>query len=571
MAILAIIAFLSIVDVQLSYEHGLGGEILPVLLEDKNATLFVSIQPSVFNPNDDTSYLTIRLTDSKTDAVIEHVTFNVELLKNGERIFNEKLYDDLGNLNIKIISKKSDSIKIEGDKESTNGSWTKKLNSPLTMKGPIFTSGGLYKYHIEIITVNSVENILIKKPKLDGAISIAEKTDHEVTGMDGKKYSVGIMSYYDNINNFLFDSKNNTINYEMPFDWSKQNINQISVVHQEIHIPKTFADMLATKYDITLNNIQLEESNVTIDDYSEDARIVHVILNKNELLEIVNNENESKMHFSIIPSKQVKFPLQANTGNAQFRVGLSWNPPVIHPEQNVSFIIDFDELFSDKKPKTLTYDFVIKQYGSEIFRKKSTGQSNSPTGTNIENHIFPSNSLGPIIISVEKIDGSELASADFVAVVKPVEQPKQIFPIRLLSQTDKNGISNDGKYFVDLTWFPAELSPNEESEFIITLYDKKTTMPIRQAEYDFVILQSDNEVFRKHGIAPAGGSFVDYRFLESNVGSATLQIENINGSSEYAKIPISITPEFPFSSLIIFAVIFSLIPILCTINKKLII
>ena len=566
-AILSAIIFLTVIDIQQSFEHGVGGESLPVKLDTKNATLFVGVQPLTFDPSNNESYLTIRLTDAFTDASIEHVLFDVKLSKRDKQIFHEKFYDDLGNLNIKIISNESDKIEIDGDQDQKTGSWSRKLFSPLTMKGPIFTSGGLYKFHIEIIEMDFEQNT--SKKSVDGAISIGEKTNHAVTSMDEKNYSIGITSYYDTIENFTFDPKSTTIKFEMPFDWRKQNIDQINVVHHEIHIPKTFADMLATKYDVTLNDIPLEEEAVTIDDYSEDARIVHIVLNKKELLDMIDHTDGNKMYFIVMPSKEIRFPLQANTGNAQFRVGLSWDPVIIYPDQKIIFNIDFDELFSDKKPKTVTYDFVLKQNDVELLRKHSTGQTNSPMWTNSESYTFSSNNLGPIVVSIEKIDEKEHASVDFIAVVKPIEKPKQTFPIRLVSQINNNGVINSGNYFVDLTWFPEELSPDEESEFVITIYDKQTLMPVRQAEYDFVILQNNNEIFQKHNTAPAGGSFVDFKFSESNVGSATLLIKNIDKTSQYVQLPIVITPEFPLFSVMIFAIMFSLIPIISFTNKKL--
>jgi len=552
-----------------AFGHGIGGENLPVSIGNRNATLFVGVQPSVFDPTNNESYLTVKMTDGKTDAVIEHVTFMMELTKDGKQIFNEKFHDDLGSVNIKVISKESGQLKIDGDKEPTSGGWARKLFSPLTMEGPIFTSGGLYKFHIEVIGVDSDQNILAEKPNLNGAISIAEKTNHPVTGTFEKKYDIGITSYYDKISNFAFDSKNNTVIFEMPFDWSKQNINQTSVVHQEIHIPKTFAEVLVTKYDATINDIPLKESSVTIDDYSEDARIVHLVINQIDLFEIADKVNDHQMRFAVMPSKETKFPLQAYTGNAQFQVGLSWNPPVIHAGQNVNFYIDFNELFTNKKPKSTTYDFILSQNGKEILRKKSTGLTNSPTKTNIESYAFSSDDLGPVIVSIKQIDGSQYANADFVAVVKPIEKPKQTFPIRLASTSNESGVAKEGKYFVDLTWIPSDLTPREESEFIITIYEKQTLTPVPQSEYDFVMLQNGNEIFRQSGIAQAGGSFVNFRFSESNVGQTTLRIENIDKSSEYVEIPISVTPEFP-ASMIIFASVFSLIPVLSFVRGRLI-
>ncbi|WP_100182097.1 peptidase [Candidatus Nitrosotenuis aquarius] len=552
-----------------AFGHGIGGENLPVSVGGRNATLFVGVQPSVFDPTNNESYLTVKLTDGKTEAVIEHVTFVMELTKDGKQIFKETFHDDLGNVNIKVISKDSGQLKIDGDKESASGGWTRKMFSSLAMEGPIFTSGGLYKFHIEIIGIDSDQNFLAEPPNLNGAISIAEKTSHSVTGIDQKKYAVGVTSYYDRINNFAFDTKNSMVSFDMPFDWSYQNINQTSVVHQEIHIPKTFAEMLVTKYDATLNDIPLKESSVTIDDYSEEARIVHLVINQKDLLEMTDKTNEHQMRFTVMPSKNVQFPLQATTGNAQFQVGLSWDPPVIYPGQNVDFYVDFNELFTDKKPKSTTYDFVLSQHGNEIFRKKSTGLTNSPTKTNTESYTFSSDDLGPIIVSIKQIGDNQYANADFVAVVKPIEKPPQTFPIRLSSTTNEPGTAEDGRYFVDLTWIPLDLTTQEESEFIITIYDQETLLPIPKAEYDFVVLQNNNEIFRHSGIAQAGGDFVNFRFSEPNVGQATLRIENIDKSSEYVEIPISVTPEFPLS-LIVLAAVFSLIPLFSFVRNRLI-
>ena len=562
--------FISMFMINPVFGHGIGGETLPVSIGNRDMTLFVGVQPSVFDPTNNESYLTIKLADGKTEAVIEHVTFMMELTKDGKQIFKEKFHDDLGNINIKVISKESGQIKIDGDMESTSGSWTRKLFSPLTMEGPIFTSGGLYKFHIEIIGIDSDQNIIAEPPNVNGAISIAEKTNYSVTGIDQKKYDIGITSYYDKINNFTFDTKNSMVGFDMPFDWSHQNVNQTSVVHHEIHIPKTFAEMLVTKYDATVNDIPLKESSVTIDDYSEDARIVHLVINQRDLLEMADKLNKQQMHFTVMPSKNVQFPLKANTGNAQFEVGLSWDPPEIHPGQNVNFYVDFNELFTDKKPKGTAYDFVLSQHGSEILRKKSTGMTNSATKTNIESYTFSSDNLGPVIVSIKQIDGNQYANADFVAVVKPIEKPRQTFPIRLSSVSNESGATRDGRYFVDLTWVPLDLTTQEESEFIITIYDKKTLSPIPMAGYDFVILQNNNEVFRRSGIAQAGGDFVNFKFSTSNVGQNILRIENIDKSSEYVEIPISVTPEFPLSIMIVFTIVFSMIPLFTFVRNKLV-
>lgn len=566
-AALIIVAVFSMSEIQV-FGHGVGGETLPpVSIGNRNATLFLNVMPPTFDPQNAEYYISANFYETNTQAVIEHVTYKIEMSKDGKTVFSETFHDDAGNLNIKVVNKDTQ-IKVDGDRETKSGGWTRKLFSPLTMEGPILVSGGLYKFYIQILSVDSDGNILEKPITYNASISLAEKTLHDATSEDGNKHQIGITTYYDQIKDFGFDAPQRQISFSMPFDWSSESVRQTSVVHQEIHIPKTFAEMLVTKYDATVNGIPLKEASVTIDDYSEDARIAHLILNQQDLLEIADKMSEPKMRFTVMPSKEAKFPLEAYTGNAQFQVGLSWDPPAIYPDQKVKFYIDFNELFSEKKPKTVAYDFVLKQHGDEIYRKKSIGQTNSPPKTNAEEYVFSGENLGPVILSIEKIDNSEYATVDFVAVVEPKEKPKQTFPIRLTSVQSEGGKTKEGSYFVDMTWIPSELTPREISEFIITIYDRQTLMPVPQAEYDFVISQSGNEVFRKSDIAKAGGSFVNYQFSDSNIGPIILRIENIDQSGEYAEIPISVTPEFPFGSVLIMIALFCLVLLFTKFRKN---
>lgn len=540
------------------FGHGIGGETLPISLGNRNATLFVSVQPSVFDPSSNESYLSFKLSDARTDAVIEHVTYLIELSRDGKQIFRETFHDDQGNLNIRVISNDSENIKIDGDKEQTSGGWTRKLFSPLSIEGPVFTAGGLYKFRTEILTVDSDNNMLAQRPTVDGAISIAEKTTHQITSEDGKNYDIGITSYYDIINNFEFDSKNRTISFGMPFDWSEQNVKQTTVVHEEIHIPKTYAELLVTKYDGFVNGVPLAESAVTIDDYSEDSRIVHLVLNQQDLASFAQKiQDRSRMMFSAMPSKTEDLPLKAFTHNAVFQLGLSWEPVPIQAQSKTRFYMDFTKYYSPKVQETVRYDFVIKQDENEIFRESLSGTTNAPPKTNYVDFEFSNQNIGTAIVSIENIDGEELSSADFVVVVKPKSEPKQNFPIRIPSMVkDDSGNTVPGRYNVDLTWIPNILGVGD-AEFIITIYDRESGSPIPQSEYDFVLLKGDSEMYRKSGFAQAGGSFENIRFFDEYVGPLTLRIENIDQSGEYAEIPISVTPEFPFGSILVMTALFS--------------
>jgi hypothetical protein len=371
------------------------------------------------------------------------------------------------------------------------------------------------------------------------------------------------MSYYDTIGDFVFDEESRTMSFTMPYDWSPENIAQTNVVHQEIHIPKTFPELLVTKYDGMVNGIPIPESAITVDDFTTDSRIVHIVLNQKELYEIVDSiQDKSKMEFTVSPSAQDKFPLLAYTSNAVFQTGLSWEPTPIMPGQKTRFFVDITRYFAPKIQEDAKFDFVVKQHGKELYRESVTGLIGAPEKTNFHDYAFSEQNLGPAIISIESINGEKLSSVDYVVVVRPQEE-KKTFPIRIPSATPDG---TQGNYFVDLTWIPENLRPGE-AEFIFTIYDRNL-QPVPNAEYDFALIQGNAPIYQKTGIAKAGGSFEDVTFFEENKGPVTLVIQDINASGESIEFPIAVTPEFPLGWILVLVVMFSGVIVQSKIIKK---
>ena len=538
-----------------AFGHGIGGETLPpVKFGERNVTIFLTINPPTYEQTENEHEVVVRFFDADTGKTINDVTYMVELSKGGKKIFSDLFYDELGNLYLKTKTTGSE-LKIYG-KEESNGIWNADGSNPITIEGPIFTSGGLYNFHIKILALESGE--FLENPIVfDAAISLAEKTLHDIADSNGKDYLLGITSYYDSIENFVYFQDKRQISFSMPFVWTENYIEQVSVVHMEAHIPKTFGALLLTNYHASVNGILLPERSVVVDDYSENDRIVHLILSKPELLSIKDDAAKisQNMLFTIEPGNEVKLPLSYHTSNVQYQVDLWWDPPVIQNNQQTKFYVDISELYvSVKEQKPVTYDFVLKQNGQELLRKIINAQMNAPPKSFFTEYVFSNDNAGPVVVSIENINNQFLASADFMAVVETQKIPEQKFPLRLESQ---NPTGPEGSYFVDLTWIPSPLEIFNDAEFIITIYDKKTEIPIPQAEYDFVLLKDGKEIARKSGFAKAGGSFENYRFAEKDLGDVTLRIENIDQSQEFVKIPLSVTPEFPVS--VFFVLVLSLI------------
>ena len=545
------------VYVQPSFGHGIGGETLPpVEIDGKNATLSIFVNPPTYDAKTNEYEILLKLYETNTQEVIPHVTYLVEISKDGKQLLQEKFHDDSSNLSIKIIPKNTDSLTFQGKNIGDLG-WMKNTDLfPLKIEGPIFLSGGLYKFHIEVLTINSDSNQLERPVKFDASISLAEKTTYPIS-YQKKDYALGLMSYYDTIGDFVFNEKSRNVSFSMPYDWSLNNIAQTNVVHQELHIPKTFPELLVTKYDGLINGIPLPDSAITIDDYSGEDRIVHLQLNQKEISNFVNSiQDKSKMEFSISPSTQEKFPISAYTKNAIFEIGLSWEPTPIMSEQKTRFYVDITRYFAPKVQEDAKFDFVIKQKNKELYRKSVTGIIGASEKTNFYDYSFTKDNLGPVILSIEKINGEEMSSVDYVLVVKSKdEKPK--FPIRVKSISSDN---KEGKYFVDMTWIPENPKPGE-TEFIFTIRDGNL-MPVSEADYDFTLIQNDVPIYQNSGIAQAGGAFENVVFFEQHKGPVTLVIKNIDKSGESIKLPIVVTPEFPSSWTMIMALTFSMIVVL---------
>jgi len=537
-----------------AYGHGLGGEVhSPVSLDGRDVTLSVNISPSTFDSNDLERYIQIELSESKSKSIVEHVTFTLEMSKNGEQIFRRMFHDDLGNLVIKVINDNSDEIKIKGDKSPIIDAWMRTTTESVTMSGPIFDSGGLYEYKVEILTADSDLNFLDKRLELTGAISLAEHNTYEIIDSEKNIQEVNIVSYFDTINDFKFDS--NKMTFSMPFDWN-QDFEQLTVVHQEIRISKGFSDFLHTQYNAIVNDIQLKDAEVTIDDYSFEGRTVHIAMNKESLKQIkeqAKQKSDSTMYFELGPSEKVNLPLTAVTPDLRYRVYLSWEPEIIKTGEDVTFFLQTEELYTDKLNTNIEYELEISQKENLIFKEHVSGSVNSDMRDEFQFKFSPKN-YGTIKLDMLEIEGFPLANVSFLVVVKPQETSP--FPIKLESISESN--SNGGRFTVDLTLFPNSLGLGE-SEFIITFYEKDTGLTVRDVTYDFVLIKDDSEIYRTSGFANAGGTFENFVFVEGETGDITLRIEKIAGTEEYVELSINVVPEFPIGVSIVFGMIIILI------------
>ena len=401
-----------------AFGHGLGSEIMPpVMLGSKFVILEIS---SSQIPDTETKEISFNLFDLDTGITLKDVTYFVIVEKNNEQLFEGTFQRDDGILLMHFIPTESNQIIIEEEDVDILGSFfgpTKIINA----KSSIFNSGGLYSFKIIITTAENYSNIISPAIDYDVGISIADRTYYNVNDVNFGQQRLSIISYYDQINDdFNYDHIMKKSSYSMPFDWSKENIEQTSVMHQELIVPKTFGDLMVNSLSVNVNNLPVANSAITIDDFSDEGRIIHLTLSQNELFQLsekLKNPN-NKMEFIIMPTDE-NLPLSTVTENGQFRINLSWEPQNIKSGSKAKFLFDIMDIFLLDKPVSVSYNLSITHNNEKLFQKNGISTDLKTEHNTIE-FLIPDHVTGPIKLEFENLGNNELAKAFLPVVVNRV-------------------------------------------------------------------------------------------------------------------------------------------------------
>ncbi|MGQ0605747.1 MAG: PEFG-CTERM sorting domain-containing protein [Candidatus Nitrosotenuis sp.] len=399
-----------------AYGHGLGFETIKLNVDDKKLSITTQIIPTEFSENT-SKQISMTVTDSLTTQNVDTVLL-IALYHENNQIFREHFSTTNGVLRMNVNPTLDEQIYITGEQEQTFDAWYGTELKPLEISGPILNSGGLYRFDVEIKSIDS-ENV--QNQAFSTYITSITNHQYEKQDKEDDNIKFDIKSYYDKISSFDYSHSTNSISFEMPFDWSEQNISHTEVVHEEVHFPKEFSDFLVPSYTGKVNGIDLFKSAITIDDYSiENQRIVHVVLSQDALrylkqaqkeLEIENPQN---MKFVLEAGNKVVFPVIAMTKNESIQVDLSWEPETIEPGKNTKFIFTFRDGKTGDLLRNTSYDFVITQNGKELFSKSANAQ----IGGDYVDYTFLESQKGATAIQFNNLRGSGQGT-EFSIIVVP--------------------------------------------------------------------------------------------------------------------------------------------------------
>ena len=403
------------------------GQCFHIPIQEKQISVSIEIPMYFENPQEK---ITITATDNETDETAKNVTYLIGIFYNDEMILRNYFFTENGVLPIIVNPTDNGDITIIGQQDSLLGAWSGTESNPVEITGPLFNSGGLYTFEIEVRTIDEPTNVIENSGVYEADLTIVESVAFPQKDQNNVDVEFSTKSYFDSISNFNYDSNVKEVTFEMPFDWNETKMSHVSVVHVETHFPKDFAEFLSPSYVGYVNGIKLFKSSVTVDDYTYDNdRTVHFVLLQDHLRYLKNEMRESEQPlpdnivFKLSASQETKFPLIAYSESEEFKVNLAWDPKDIEAGVPTNFVFTIRDSYTDSPMRLSDYTFVIMQNNEEIHRVSD----NAAVGGDFEKFTFSEDQTGPTVIKFENIrnTGQETEFA-LVVVDKTVGEKKVV-------------------------------------------------------------------------------------------------------------------------------------------------
>lgn len=376
----------------------------PATVGDRVASLYTKISPPILTSDTmQNAFFQLRLFDSKTGNNITNVNYFLTITKADKLLLRELFYSKEGPLSLKF-EPGAGPIKVFGSTEPFLGGWTSETGQ-LTVSGPVLSQGGLYHFGIEIFGIDNVRNIFVPEnaPRFDSYLSIGDVFTTNLT----QNYNTTLISYYDRIQNFTFEPNDLEAKWAMPFDWNVSRIRSQNIfVHEEIKFPKSYSEFSnSTIFSGTVNEQPLVGRSLAIDPFtSENALIIHFLLNKNDILKLAENKavlgiSNDSMKFTIRPqgnqSQETSEDVVTDTGGIHASLIWNPNPPVIG--ENALGLNFSDALSGNRLNADVNYDLSVKTGTGE----KIVGQNNITAINGISNQTLSLPTEGIFNLEVE--------------------------------------------------------------------------------------------------------------------------------------------------------------------------
>ena len=392
------------------YGHGLSSDTsIPIAVNDKQLVVETILRPSLIENIDtiDPKFI-LRFYDESTNSTLSNLDYDLSV-KFGEKTFFDSCFESSNGLirfDLFPVSNISSNQLMTNEKNDLDLSscLVYQDEKPLLLKSQIMTQGGLY--HIEITLKQTSKGLLLDKDlNFDLYVSIA--SIFKYVDSENPSEPLSIKSYYDKVNNINFDKLNNSLSFDMPFNWDFDYLQQMSFLHEEVIIPKSLDFSKTNGYGASINSIVLNSRSVIVDDFSDEKnRIVHVLVNKDELDKLwrqLSNNNllqNQNLHLELYSIAVPKFPLDLLSSTEKYLFQVSWSPGLIEPDIPINFVMNLQDPKTGDLLRHSEFDFIIMD-GDTIIHNT---QLSSAFGGFAHQYTFPNSISNDISLVIDNIN-----------------------------------------------------------------------------------------------------------------------------------------------------------------------
>lgn len=129
----------------------------PVLYEGREITITVELLPTNFLKSDNQK-IKIYAYDETNKKDLQNVTYFISISKNDENLLKDYFFAREGVLIMGVIPNNDSQVVVIGEKQYAHDAYVMSDKTPIQIKGPIFNSGGIYTFDMELRTIDDTEN-----------------------------------------------------------------------------------------------------------------------------------------------------------------------------------------------------------------------------------------------------------------------------------------------------------------------------------------------------------------------------------------------------------------------------
>lgn len=383
--------------------HGLGrDESEPRNVGDRIAFLRAHISPEMKRVDELRDItLTMELVDAQTRQNIPGVAYHLIIQKfiGDEVLLNETFHimGDEDRLIIKFETTESGDVVVRGQKMGETLGYM--AVDDLVVEGPIFVKAGLYRFIAEVVAMEGETLGLHEIATFEVLITLAELTSYTVNYND-REYELEVISYFDNIVDFNFDPDTMSIKMLMPFNWDRNFVEQIPLLHAEIFIPKEFSELAGREFVGTINGI---EDPIFVDRAPPEEVVIHYMTPNRRMLNIADTVMQQGLRDDVVEfgliatgiagdengvivapddgAREWSPIMETTTSGGSILVQVQWSPITIVTEEDVTFRLNFKDPVTREDINIVRYDIMLYDPDGEHIDASHRSRQSSETQT----------------------------------------------------------------------------------------------------------------------------------------------------------------------------------------------